>query len=96
MVYYILVYYFIIQGLMKLQNVIKRLNERESEVYLRQAGPNRYRDVLTEMKSKDIYNVIVDIPPMGMSRFLRSVSYTLWLATFQYLSPVFYRYTYLL
>ena len=43
------------------------------EVYIRQALPEEYRDVLREIKNKGIQNIVVDTKPENIQLFLRSV-----------------------
>ncbi|KAI4480120.1 hypothetical protein M0804_010481 [Polistes exclamans] len=43
------------------------------EVHLRQADPDSYSQVLSEMKSKEIRNLIVDTRPDHMHHFLRKI-----------------------
>ncbi|XP_037080703.1 glutamate receptor ionotropic, kainate 2-like isoform X2 [Pollicipes pollicipes] len=43
------------------------------EVYIRQAGPAHYRDVLADIKNKEIFNLIIDTESRSMPRFLRAL-----------------------
>lgn len=45
-----------------------------AEMYIRQAGPDTYRQVLRDIRQKEIYKLIVDTSPKHMSRFFRAVS----------------------
>lgn len=41
---------------------------------MRQADPETYKQILTEAKSKEIRNLIVDTKPKNMHLFLKMVS----------------------
>lgn len=43
-------------------------------MYIRQAGPGSYRQVLREVRHKEIYKLIVDTDPAHMQQFFRAVS----------------------
>ncbi|XP_070160018.1 glutamate receptor ionotropic, kainate 2 isoform X5 [Polyergus mexicanus] len=60
-------------GLVKLRQLVKSPKIRDIEISLRQADPNSYRQVLSEMKSKEIQNLIVDTKPEHMHHFLRMI-----------------------
>ncbi|XP_054002680.1 glutamate receptor ionotropic, kainate 2 isoform X2 [Hylaeus anthracinus] len=60
-------------GLVKLRELVRSPKSREIEVNLRQADPDSYRLVLSEMKSKEIRNLIVDTKPEHMHHFLRMI-----------------------
>ncbi|XP_034173812.2 glutamate receptor ionotropic, kainate 2 isoform X3 [Osmia lignaria lignaria] len=60
-------------GLVKLRELVRSPKSREIEVNLRQADPDSYRQVLSEMKSKEIRNLIVDTKPEHMHHFLRMI-----------------------
>ncbi|KAK1126362.1 hypothetical protein K0M31_005000 [Melipona bicolor] len=60
-------------GLVKLRELVRSPKSREIEVNLRQADPDSYRQVLSEMKSKEIRNLIVDTRPEHMHHFLRMI-----------------------
>ncbi|XP_076628916.1 glutamate receptor ionotropic, kainate 2 isoform X2 [Colletes latitarsis] len=60
-------------GLVKLRELVRSPKSREIEVNLRQADPDSYRLVLSEMKSKEIRNLIVDTRPEHMHHFLRMI-----------------------
>lgn len=45
-----------------------------TEMYIRQAIPETYRQILREIRQKEIYKVIVDTNPQYMTRFFRAVS----------------------
>ncbi|KAL7636661.1 UNVERIFIED_CONTAM: hypothetical protein RMT77_012408 [Armadillidium vulgare] len=58
-------------GLMKLQEIIRSPPSKSVEIYIRQGHPENYRDILKEIKHKEIFSIIVDTLPENMSRFLR-------------------------
>nr|XP_050857177.1 glutamate receptor ionotropic, kainate 2-like isoform X6 [Vespula vulgaris] len=60
-------------GLVKLRELVRSPKSCEMEVHLRQADPDSYRQVLSEMKSKEIRNLIVDTRPDHMHHFLRTI-----------------------
>ncbi|KAG7197504.1 hypothetical protein KM043_013350 [Ampulex compressa] len=62
-----------VSGLVKLRELVRSPKSREIEVNLRQADPDSYRQVLSEMKSKEIRNLIVDTRPEHMHHFLRMI-----------------------
>lgn len=66
--------YMIIEGLVKLRELVKSRKSQDMEVYVRQTDPNSYRQVLTEIKAKEIRNLIVDTQPENMHHFLRMVT----------------------
>lgn len=43
-------------------------------MYIRQGHPDNYRDILKEVKHKEIFSIIVDTLPGNMRLFLRCVS----------------------
>ncbi len=45
-----------------------------TELYIRQATPETYRQVLKEIRQKEIFKIIVDTNPNYINRFLRAVS----------------------
>lgn len=51
------------------------------EVYLRQADPSSYLNVLKDIKMKEIFNIIIDIQPENMVKLLNVVSILLTLFT---------------
>ncbi|KAF3430726.1 hypothetical protein E2986_13781 [Frieseomelitta varia] len=59
--------------MVKLRELVRSPKSREIEVNLRQADPDSYRQVLSEMKSKEIRNLIVDTRPEHMHHFLRMI-----------------------
>ncbi|XP_032687017.1 glutamate receptor ionotropic, kainate 2-like isoform X1 [Odontomachus brunneus] len=60
-------------GLVKLRELVRSPKIRDIEVNLRQTDPDSYRQVLSEMKSKEIRNLIVDTRPEHMHHFLRMI-----------------------
>lgn len=46
---------------------------QELEVYMRQTDPNSYKDVLADIKTKEIHNFIIDTKSEHMHHFLRTV-----------------------
>lgn len=44
------------------------------EVYVRQADPSNYLNVLEDLKMKEIFNIIIDIDPKRMVNLLNVVS----------------------
>ncbi|XP_011303607.1 glutamate receptor ionotropic, kainate 2 isoform X4 [Fopius arisanus] len=60
-------------GLLKLRDLVKTPKSPELEVHLRQADPDSYGRVLTDIKSKEIRNFIVDTKPEHMQHFLRMI-----------------------
>lgn len=65
---------FISIGLFKLQDLVKSPPTPRTELYIRQAGPGSYRQVLKEIRQKEIYKLIVDTDPAHMQQFFRAVS----------------------
>ncbi|XP_071646440.1 glutamate receptor ionotropic, kainate 2 isoform X1 [Temnothorax longispinosus] len=61
------------RGLVKLRELMKSPKIRDIEVSLRQADRDSYRQVLSEIKSKEIRNIIVDTKPEHMHHFLRMI-----------------------
>nr|QHN69190.1 ionotropic receptor 9 [Sirex nitobei] len=60
-------------GLMKLRELVRSPRSHELEVHLRQADPKSYRQVLSEIKNKEIRNLLVDTKPKHMHDFLRMI-----------------------
>lgn len=44
-----------------------------TEMYIRQANPETYRQVLRAIRQKEIYKIIVDTNPSNIKTFFRSV-----------------------
>jgi hypothetical protein len=63
-------------GLFKLQDLVKVPPTVPTEMYIRQATPGTYRQVLREIRQKEIYKLIVDTNPRHMQQFFRAVSST--------------------
>ena len=61
-------------GLIKLQELVKTPPKDQMEFLIRQGNTENYRDILKEIKNKEIYNIIVDTQPAHMNLFLRGVS----------------------
>lgn len=61
-------------GLFKLQDLVKSPPSVRTEMYIRQAGPKSYRQVLREIRHKEIFKLIVDTDPAHMQQFFRAVS----------------------
>ncbi|GLV33799.1 uncharacterized protein CBL_11314 [Carabus blaptoides fortunei] len=59
-------------GLFKLQELVKTPPAGRTEMYIRQASPSSYRQVLKEVRQKEIYKLIVDTNPRHMSQFFRA------------------------
>ena len=64
-------------GLFKLQDLVKVPPTVRTEMYIRQATPGTYRQVLREIRQKEIYKLIVDTNPRHMQQFFRAVSTTM-------------------
>ncbi|XP_017881766.1 glutamate receptor ionotropic, kainate 2 isoform X3 [Ceratina calcarata] len=60
-------------GLFKLQDLVKSPPSARTEMYIRQAGPGTYRQVLREVRHKEIYKLIVDTDPAHMQQFFRAI-----------------------
>ncbi|XP_064104775.1 glutamate receptor ionotropic, kainate 2-like [Macrobrachium nipponense] len=60
-------------GLIKLQELVKSPPKEHMEFLIRQGSPENYRDLLKEIKQKEIYNIIVDTKPENMNHFLRGI-----------------------
>lgn len=51
------------------------MRTKKYEVYVRQAElPNQYLSVFEDLKLKEIFNIIIDIPPEKMLKLLNVVS----------------------
>lgn len=44
-------------------------------MYVRQATPETYREVLKDIRQKEIYKLIIDTNSQYMSKFFRAVSF---------------------
>ncbi|KAK4873456.1 hypothetical protein RN001_015485, partial [Aquatica leii] len=60
-------------GLFKLQELVKAPDTAKTEMYIRQAGPNSYRQVLREVRQKEIFKLIVDTNPKHIQHFFRAI-----------------------
>ncbi|XP_047500230.1 glutamate receptor ionotropic, kainate 1-like [Penaeus chinensis] len=63
-------------GLIKLQELVKSPPKEHMEFLIRQGSTSNYRELLKEIKNKEIYNIIVDTKPEHMNHFLRGVPFT--------------------
>ncbi|XP_069680347.1 glutamate receptor ionotropic, kainate 2 isoform X2 [Periplaneta americana] len=61
------------KGLFKLQDLVKVPPAMRTEMYIRQATPGTYRQVLREIRQKEIYKLIVDTNPRHMYQFFRAI-----------------------
>lgn len=71
-----------ILGLFKLQELVKTPSTAKTEMYIRQAGPESYRQVLKEVRQKEIYKLIVDTNPKHIHRFFRAVRKEIYCSSF--------------
>ncbi|XP_020293065.1 glutamate receptor ionotropic, kainate 2 isoform X4 [Pseudomyrmex gracilis] len=60
-------------GLFRLQDLVKSPPSVRTEMYIRQAGPRSYRQVLREVRHKEIFKLIVDTDPAHMQQFFRAI-----------------------
>ncbi|XP_036146418.1 glutamate receptor ionotropic, kainate 2 isoform X2 [Monomorium pharaonis] len=60
-------------GLFKLQDLVKSPPSVRTEMYIRQASPMSYRQVLREVRHKEIFKLIVDTDPAHMQQFFRAI-----------------------
>ncbi|XP_068085191.1 glutamate receptor ionotropic, kainate 2 [Anabrus simplex] len=60
-------------GLFKLQDLVKAPPAMRTEMYIRQASPSSYRQVLREIRQKEIFKLIVDTNPRHMYQFFRAI-----------------------
>lgn len=63
-----------ILGLFKQQEFMKTTSASSFEMYIRQASPTTYRQVLREIRQKEIFKIIVDTNPANIYFFFRAVS----------------------
>ncbi|XP_033237155.1 glutamate receptor ionotropic, kainate 2 isoform X4 [Drosophila pseudoobscura] len=54
-------------------NLMHSSNEMKTEMYIRQASPETYRQVLRAIRQKEIYKIIVDTSPSNIKKFFRSI-----------------------
>lgn len=48
--------------------------QMRTEMYIRQATPDTYRQVLRAIRQREIYKIIVDTNPENIKSFFRAVS----------------------
>nr|XP_053636465.1 glutamate receptor ionotropic, kainate 2-like isoform X4 [Cherax quadricarinatus] len=60
-------------GLIKLQELVRTPSKDHMEFLIRQGSPYNYRELLKEIKQKEIFNIIVDTKPENMNHFLRGI-----------------------
>ncbi|XP_070159838.1 glutamate receptor ionotropic, kainate 2 isoform X2 [Polyergus mexicanus] len=60
-------------GLFKLQDLVKSPPSVRTEMYIRQAGPRSYRQILREVRHKEIFKLIIDTDPAHMQQFFRAI-----------------------
>lgn len=73
-------------GLFRQQELMKASPTSKAEMYIRQATPETYRQVLKEIRQKEIYKLIVDTNPRYMNQFFRAVSFGFY---FQFFNGIF-------
>lgn len=61
-------------GLFRQQEFMRSTTSGSFEMYIRQAGPTTYRQVLKEIRQKDIFKIIVDTNASNIYFFFRAVS----------------------
>ncbi|CAG9833887.1 unnamed protein product [Diabrotica balteata] len=71
-------------SLFKLQELVKSPGAARTEMYIRQAGPGSYRQVLREVRQKELYKLIVDTNPRNINQFFRADIETFDLEDFKY------------
>ncbi|XP_032308640.1 glutamate receptor ionotropic, kainate 2 isoform X2 [Drosophila ananassae] len=54
-------------------NLMHSTSETKTEIYIRQASPESYRQVLRAIRQKEIYKIIVDTNPDFIKQFFRSI-----------------------
>ncbi|KAH8342744.1 hypothetical protein KR084_005637, partial [Drosophila pseudotakahashii] len=54
-------------------NLMHSSTETKTEMYIRQASPDSYRQVLRAIRQKEIYKIIVDTSPSHIKTFFRSI-----------------------
>ncbi|KAI5732447.1 hypothetical protein M8J76_000300 [Diaphorina citri] len=60
-------------GLFKLQELVKTPPTLKTEMYIRHANPSTYRNVLREIRQKEIFNLIIDTSTTHISQFFRAM-----------------------
>lgn len=68
------IYWSNLAGLLRLQDLVRAPPTSKMEVYIRQGTVNTYRQVLREIKQRDINNIIVDTKTEHVQTFFRAVS----------------------
>lgn len=53
---------------------MKSVSQTKAEMYIRQAVPETYRQVLKEIRQKEIYKLIIDTNPEHIQKLFRAVS----------------------
>lgn len=53
---------------------MKSASQTRAEMYIRQAVPETYRQVLKEIRQKEIYKLIIDTKPEHIQKLFRAVS----------------------
>lgn len=53
---------------------MKSASQTKAEIYIRQAVPESYRQVLREIRQKDIHKLIIDTNPDHIQKLFRAVS----------------------
>ncbi|XP_017467959.1 PREDICTED: glutamate receptor ionotropic, kainate 1-like [Rhagoletis zephyria] len=60
-------------GLFNQQDLMRSTPDFRTEMYIRQASPANYRQVLRAVRQKEIYKIIVDTNPTNINRFFRAI-----------------------
>ncbi|KAL9896314.1 glutamate receptor ionotropic, kainate 2 isoform 3-T4 [Glossina fuscipes fuscipes] len=60
-------------GLFKQQDLMYTTADLRTEMYIRQASPDTYRQILRAIRQKEIYKIIVDTNPINIKSFFRSI-----------------------
>uniref|UniRef100_A0A336LKS7 CSON010117 protein n=1 Tax=Culicoides sonorensis TaxID=179676 RepID=A0A336LKS7_CULSO len=60
-------------GLFKQQELMKSASQTRAEMYIRQAVPETYRQVLKEIRQKEIYKLIIDTKPEHIQKLFRAI-----------------------
>ncbi|CAD7094020.1 unnamed protein product [Hermetia illucens] len=60
-------------GLFKQQELMRTTPASKAEMYIRQAAPDTYRQVLREIRQKEIYKLIIDTNPKFINQFFRAI-----------------------
>lgn len=70
---FLIIFIFVFAGLLRLQDLVRAPPTSKMEVYIRQGTVNTYRQVLREIKQRDINNIIVDTRTEHVHTFFRAV-----------------------